>query len=153
VLRIVGEAGHLYRPIGNSDWGIDGEIEFKDDDGHASGLRLYLQLKAGNSHLRRRKSDGAEIFRIKKPRHAGYWQVHEYPVFLVIRTLDGRIRWMEISSYLKTEVKAGRVPVRKIIFQGESLTTTSVREWREKVVAWLQAKRESAFGTDNADRS
>ena len=27
---IAGEAGQIFRPIPNSDWGIDGEIEFKD---------------------------------------------------------------------------------------------------------------------------
>ncbi len=68
----VGEAGHIFRPMPNSDWGIDGEIEFKNDKGQASGQRLYLQLKSGDSYLRQRKRDGAEIFQIKNERHAEY---------------------------------------------------------------------------------
>jgi len=79
----IGEAGHIFRPTPNSDWGIDGEIEFKNDKGEASGRRVYLQLKSGDSYLRTRKSDGKEIFQIKNPRHAEYWQSHEYPVMLV----------------------------------------------------------------------
>lgn len=43
---IAGEAGQIYRGYTNSDHGIDGEIEFKYDDGKASGKRLYLQLKS-----------------------------------------------------------------------------------------------------------
>jgi hypothetical protein len=37
---IVAEAGQIYRGYTNSDHGIDGEIEFKDDQGRASGKRL-----------------------------------------------------------------------------------------------------------------
>ena len=49
---IAGEAGQIFRMTPNSDWGIDGEIEFKDYDGNASGKRIYLQLKSGDSYLR-----------------------------------------------------------------------------------------------------
>ena len=37
-----------------SDHGIDMEIEFKDDAGEATGRKLYLQLKSGDSHLHER---------------------------------------------------------------------------------------------------
>ena len=47
---IAGEAGQIYRQYTNSDHGIDGEIEFKDPEGKASGRRLYLQLKSGDSY-------------------------------------------------------------------------------------------------------
>ena len=52
----------------NSDYGIDGEIEFEDDQGRAAGKRLYVQLKSGDSYLKQRERDGAEVFRIKNPR-------------------------------------------------------------------------------------
>ena len=45
-----------------SDQGIDVEIEFTDDAHEATGAKLYLQLKSGDSCLRERKSDAAEIF-------------------------------------------------------------------------------------------
>ena len=49
---IVAEAGQIYRGFTNSDHGIDGEIEFKDNEGRASGKRLYVQLKSGDSYLK-----------------------------------------------------------------------------------------------------
>ena len=52
---------------GDEDDGLDLQLEFTDDDGNGSGRYLYLQLKAGTSHLRR-QADGREMFTIKKPR-------------------------------------------------------------------------------------
>jgi Domain of unknown function (DUF4365) len=48
---ITGEAGQIYRGYTNSDHGIDGEVEFKDDHGRATGKRLYLQLKSGGKRI------------------------------------------------------------------------------------------------------
>ena len=50
-----GEANQIFRPVTMFDYGIDGEVEFKDNDGKASGKRIYIQLKSGNSYLRTRK--------------------------------------------------------------------------------------------------
>lgn len=130
---VVSEAGQIYRGYTNSDHGIDGEIEFKDDQGHASGRRLYVQLKSGDSYLKKRERDGAEVFQIKKPRWADYWQQQAYPVMLVIRTSDGEIRWMDVSKYLKRE-SANRNKVTQIIFEGERLDVMSVRRWRDRVL-------------------
>jgi hypothetical protein len=71
---ITAEAGQIYRGYTSSDHGIDGEIEFKDDEGRATGMRLYLQLKSGDSYLTTRKRDGAEVFQIKNERWVSYWQ-------------------------------------------------------------------------------
>ena len=127
----VGEAGQIWRPTANSDWGIDGEIEFKNDRGQASGKRLYLQLKHGDSYLRTRQRDGHEIFQIKKSRQAEYWLAHEYPVMLVIRTSDGRIRWMNVTDYLREHGTA----VRQIVFNGEPFTALNVVQMRNRVFA------------------
>ena len=44
--------------------GIDILLEFTNEDGNGTGKGLCLQLKAGNSHLTKRKMDGAEAFLI-----------------------------------------------------------------------------------------
>ncbi len=126
---IAGEAGQIFRPTPNSDWGIDGEIEFKNEQGEASGKRLYLQLKSGDSYLHTRKSDGKEIFTIKKPRHAEYWRSQAYPVMLVIRTSDGQIRWMNVTDYLKQHGKK----VKQIVFDGEPFTASNMRRLRDRL--------------------
>ncbi len=131
---IAGEAGQIYRQYTNSDHGIDGEIEFKDYEGKASGKRLYLQLKSGDSYLYQRKGDGAEMFTIKNERHAGYWQRQAYPVMLVIRTSDGIIRWMDVSAYLKRESDSGTKQVKQIIFEGEPLTALNLRRLRDRLL-------------------
>jgi Domain of unknown function (DUF4365) len=81
---IAAEAGHIFRPVTWADWGIDGEIEFKNDKGQASGKRVYVQLKSGDSYIYKRRSDDKEIFTIKNLRHAKYWLSQAYPVMLVI---------------------------------------------------------------------
>ncbi|MGA8220344.1 MAG: TIR domain-containing protein [Candidatus Acidiferrales bacterium] len=131
---IVAEAGQIYRGYTNSDHGIDGEIEFKDDKGRASGMRLYLQLKSGDSYLRKRRSDGAEIFQIKNQRWADYWQRQAYTVMLVIRTSDGEIRWMDVSTYLKDHGSGGKT-VKQISFSGERFDAISVQRWRRTLLA------------------
>jgi hypothetical protein len=130
---IVAEAGQIYRGYTNSDHGIDGEIEFKDDQGRATGKRLYLQLKSGDSYLTERRRDGAEVFQIRNESWVDYWRQLAYPVLLVIRTSDGEIRWMDVSEYLKRESAGGKA-VRQIVFAGERFDVMSVRRWRDKAL-------------------
>jgi hypothetical protein len=131
---VAGEAGQIFRPTPNSDWGIDGEIEFKDHKGRASGSRVYLQLKSGDSYLHERARDEAEVFTIKNPRHCGYWQQQAYPVMLVIRTSDGVIRWMDVSEYLKRESEGGRKVVRQVVFEGEPFVAEGLMRMRDRVL-------------------
>ena len=103
--------------------------------GKAAGKRLYLQLKSGDSYLKKHKRDGAEVFQIKKARWAEYWQQQAYPVMLVIRNSDGTIRWMDISSYLRSESTRAKTPLTHILFDGEPFTALSVRRWRDKILS------------------
>ncbi|MEM6447163.1 MAG: DUF4365 domain-containing protein, partial [Cyanobacteria bacterium P01_D01_bin.123] len=138
VISTVALAGQLSREFSVSDHGIDMEVEFKNDAGEATGQRLYLQLKSGDSHLTQRKRDGAEIFKIPQPRHVQYWMNQAYPVMLVIRDAEGEIRWMEICDYLKQATSNGSKQVRQIEFTGERFDVMSVRGWREKALSLNQ---------------
>jgi small GTP-binding protein len=138
VQAIAGEAGQIWRAATTGDWGIDGEIEFKDLKGEATGERVYLQLKSGNSYLEARKKDGVEIFRIKKDRHVKYWMSQRYPVWLVIRTTDERsgssIRWMDLSAYLRKESQGRKTPIKQVEFRGEPLTAQALMALRDRIV-------------------
>ena len=134
VISTVALAGQICREFNVSDHGIDMEIEFKNDSGEATGRKLYLQLKSGDSYLRERKSDGSEIFEIKKARHAEYWREQAFPVLLVIRTSDGEVRWMEIRDNLERESDNGKKVVKQIVFEGERFDVMSVRRRREKAL-------------------
>ena len=70
--RITSADQKCFEIPGVEDEGLDMEVEFTDGEGRGTGRRVYLQLKAGNSYLTRRK-DGAEIFRIKKQGWVKYW--------------------------------------------------------------------------------
>lgn len=134
VISTVVLAGQISRESSASGYGIDMEIEFKNDDGEATGRKLYLQIKSGDSYLRERKSDGSEVFTITKASHAEYWREQPFPVLLVIRTSDGEVRWMEIREYLKRQTNNGKKPVNQIVFDGERFDVMSVRWWREKIL-------------------
>ena len=125
------EAGQIFRPTGIADWGIDGEIEFKNDAGRASGVRVYLQLKPGDTYLHTRQRDGREIFAIQNPRRARYWQAQAYPVMLVIRTSDGTIHWMNVTDHLKAHVKK---PPEQIVFAGEPFTALNLIRLRDRLI-------------------
>ena len=92
VISTVALAGQISREFNDSDKGIDMEIEFYDDADQATGEKLHRQLKSGDSYLRERKGDGAEIFTIKDERHATYWMAHKFPVPLVIRNAEAAVR-------------------------------------------------------------
>jgi hypothetical protein len=73
-----------------------------------------------------------EVFAIRKPRHAEYWQQQSCPVMLVIRTSDGSIRWMDVSSSLRKRSGAQKSPLRQIEFQGEPFTALNLLRLRDE---------------------
>jgi GTPase SAR1 family protein/DNA-directed RNA polymerase subunit RPC12/RpoP len=130
-LAVAAEAGQNFRPNNRAEWGIDSEIEFKNDKGEASDKRVYLQLKSDASYLHTRSADGREVFIIKNQHQADYWQAQAFPVMLVLRTADGQIRWMNISDYLKRH----GTKARQIIFDGEPFTALSVLRLKDSLFA------------------
>jgi len=127
-------ADQISREFNSSEQGIDMEVAFTNDSHEASGAKLYLQLKSGDSYLRECKGDAAEIFTIKDEGHARYWMGQAFPVLLVIRNSEGEVRWMEVRDWLKRASENGRKPVKQIVFEGERFDVMSVRRWREKVL-------------------
>ena len=134
VISTVALAGQICREFNVSDHGIDMEIEFKDDAGEATGQKVYLQLKSGDSYLRERKRDGAEVFTIKDPRHVRYWMAQSFAVMLVIRTSGGEIRCMEVRDWLKRASNEGQRKVKEIVFDGSRFDVMTVRHWRESAL-------------------
>jgi small GTP-binding protein len=135
VISTVALAGQLSREFSISDYGLNMEIEFKSDAGEATGKKLYLHLESGDSSLRKSKGDGVEIFEIKDEGHARYWMEREFPVLLVIRNLEGEVRWMEVRDWLKRASDNGKKSVKQIVFEGERLDVMSVRRWRDKALS------------------
>ena len=142
VMAVCGEANQIFRPGTMFDYGIDGEVEFKDDDGKASGKKIYVQLKSSDSYLKLRKSDGNEIFDVQNERHLEYWVSQVADVYLVIRQADevsggGSIRWMNLTRYLKTRKDKAS---RQIIFEGVKLDMEAVWKVRDEFFPPKRAK-------------
>ena len=130
------------------DDGIDIQMEFTDEAGNGVGKGLCLQLKAGNSYLNKRKTDGVEVFTIKKQRWVKTWMNQPFPVMLVIGTLPEdrdhlrrrdrlafeSVRWMEITSVLKKLTANGTKRVTQIEFHGEEVNLTTVMRARERAL-------------------
>lgn len=130
------------------DEGIDMEMEFTDDQGRGTGQRVYLQLKSGNSHLRIRKGDGAEIFDIKDARWFDYWLKQPSPVMLVIGTFDHEapdtrtssklefndVRWMNLSEVLRKAAAANKT-VKHFEFIGERLDLQNIHRLRRQLMS------------------
>ncbi|WP_333877468.1 DUF4365 domain-containing protein [Methylobacter sp.] len=120
------------------DYGIDSEVEFKGPEtGEASGRKIYVQLKSGNSYLRSRKRDGKEIFDVTNDRHLQYWQNQPVDVYLVIRQHDEMrgedvIRWMNVSEYLKQRQDAQS---KQLVFSGKKLDFAEVWKVRDRLFA------------------
>lgn len=134
MMAVCGEANQIFRPVTMFDYGIDGEVEFKDDNGRASGQKIYIQLKSGNSYLRKRQRDNREVFDVKNERHLDYWINQPVDVYLVIRQTDERrgeetIRWMNVTRYLKSRKDKTS---RQIVFEGERLDMQAVWKLRDQ---------------------
>jgi len=135
VISAVALAGQISREKNVSDHGIDMEIEFKDDQGKATGALIYLQLKSGDSHLRERARDKRLLFDFKNPRHVEYWINQRNYVFLVIRTSDGEIKWMEVREHLRELAKKNHVnSIGSIEFAGEKFDSQAILRMRERIL-------------------
>jgi hypothetical protein len=53
---------------------------------------------------------------------------------LVIRNSKGKIRWMDVSEYLKRASNNGTKAVTQIVFSGEPFDVMSIRKWRDKLL-------------------
>ncbi|MBM5815511.1 MAG: DUF4365 domain-containing protein [Cyanobacteria bacterium K_Offshore_surface_m2_239] len=117
----------------DEDDGIDLQVEFTDDDGNGTGRYLYLQLKAGPSHLRRR-ADGREMFAIKKPRWIHTWTQQPGPVMLVI----GREAGFDLDAECDDEVAFPHT------------TTTAERILSAAIVQRLKSRHSEFFSTSRS---
>jgi len=131
MMAICGEANQIFRELTKFDYGIDGEVEFKNNDGQASGEKIYVQLKSGASYLRTLKAGEKEVFDVNKPRHLEYWVSQPVDVYLVVRDAEETIRWMNVTRYLKARQDKQS---RQIIFTGEKLDAPALWRVRDQYI-------------------
>jgi small GTP-binding protein len=132
VTTLVASVDQAFIPRVVRDEGTDGEIEFFTKARESTGVAFRVQLKSGNSHLKKLK-DSSEKFPMK-PHYERYWAGPKtVPVLLIIRTSDGSTRFINATEAIQAVQKAkpGK-PVRQIPFVGEAFTKESVLRLRDE---------------------
>jgi hypothetical protein len=132
VMMVVASANQAFIPRVVRDEGTDGEIEFFTKAGKSTGIAFRVQLKSGVSHLRKLK-DGTEKFPMKE-HYERYWAGEKtVPVLLIIRTGDGRTRYMNATEAIRAAQKASPgKPVKQITFTGKDFTKEAVLRLRDE---------------------
>jgi hypothetical protein len=107
----IADLGLIWRETPNSDVGIDGQIEFVDADGFATGLVVAVQIKSGASYLGDKED---RIIYRPAEKHANYWREFPVPVLLAIHDPDSRqIFWTDARQQLRTAADADAIVIPK----------------------------------------
>lgn len=141
LMATCGETNQVFRRLENVGPGIDGEIEFRDDDGKLSGKKIYVQVKSWNYFSRAKQKDGTEIFALDSPGYFESWINQQADLYLVVRWTDEitktqSIRWMNVSSYIAN--KRDRMN-QHIVFEGDKLDMEAVWKLRDRFLPKMQS--------------
>lgn len=126
----------IWREIDVSDVGIDGNLEFVDANGHATGRMVALQIKSGPSYFANPSKYGWKFY--PKTSHRNYWEAFPLPVLLVLHNPDSNVSyWTEARQALRSPDAAGKAFIE--VPQQNVLENTSVIELFETAGAQDQA--------------
>jgi hypothetical protein len=100
VAELLVKLGQIWRETPMADVGIDGQVEYVNPEGYATGRMIALQIKSGPSFFK--KKDDSWVFYPEK-KHQFYWEHFPIPVFIVIHNPETNISyWQNIRYALKT---------------------------------------------------
>ncbi|MER7746883.1 DUF4365 domain-containing protein [Streptomyces bacillaris] len=103
--ELVGEAGCLWRETPMHDVGIDGQIEYVDSQGRATGRLVAVQIKAGPSYFSSR-AGGVVKFR-PHGKHRNYWASFPIPVVVVLyHPVEDLAIWGDARRQLRANLSA-----------------------------------------------
>lgn len=100
---ILSSIGLIFRETSNSDTGIDGQIEYIDENNNATGHIIAVQIKSGSSYL----NDNGDYWSFHADdAHKNYWNNYAIPVLLfVFNPNDNNIYYVNVSIALKTTAR------------------------------------------------
>tara|TARA_R110002072_G_scaffold302710_2_gene487738 strand:+ start:305906 stop:309055 length:3150 start_codon:yes stop_codon:yes gene_type:complete len=132
VMSLVASVGQIYRIVSEPDEGVDGEIEFRNDNAKATGVAYRVQLKSGDSHLKVLKS-GIEKFPMKK-HYEEYWTAKGMPeTLLIIRSSDGRTRFINATKAIRSAKRKSKGKrVTQLVFDSQDFTKEAVLRLRDE---------------------
>jgi len=137
VMVQVAITNQIFRLVTMEDVGIDAEIELLDDASLPTSKRIYLQLKSGDSFLRKRVNDNRYTFRLKNERLLKYYQNSDSDVLLVIRPSTGNMLFINATKYLQKRLREDPDHANDltIVFDGKPFTADEILTLRKEVLA------------------
>jgi hypothetical protein len=97
----------VWRETPSTDVGIDGQIEFINDSGEATGQIVAVQVKSGPSYLRNGPDDSWAYY--PSDAHRQYWEQFPVPVLLFLCDPENRlVFWVDARQYLRSPVNEGK---------------------------------------------
>lgn len=90
----------IWRETGTGDVGIDGNMEFVNTEGFATGRMVAVQVKSGTSYFSHPTPRGWKFYPERK--HRNYWESFPLPVLLVLHDPDtNRSYWTDARQALR----------------------------------------------------
>lgn len=101
--RICVAMNAIWRPTPNHDLGIDGQIEFLEQNSNVSTGRIVaVQSKSGPSYFRNQNDECVKYYPADE--HRRYWKKLKMPVILVLHNPDSKITlFTSVKPQLKNE--------------------------------------------------
>ncbi|WP_139051675.1 DUF4365 domain-containing protein, partial [Pseudomonas amygdali] len=91
----------IWRETGTGDVGIDGNIEFVNAEGFATGRIVAVQVKSGPSYFKNPTLTGWKFYPERK--HRNYWESFSLPVLLVLHDPDtNKSYWADARQLLRS---------------------------------------------------
>ncbi len=114
VATLLNEMGLIWRSTPNADVGIDGQIEFVDDQGECTGYIVAAQVKSGPSFV---KVAGDEITFCPDAKHVGYWTQFPLPVILLLyEPATAKLYWCDARQWLRSAKGSPiRIPLKNTL--------------------------------------
>lgn len=94
---IASQTGLIYRPFENVDLGVDGALEFINENREPSGDLVLVQAKSGSSFIR------SDAYYLQADRdHFETWARYSIPIVGIVHNpTKADARWVNISEHLK----------------------------------------------------
>jgi hypothetical protein len=109
VERAVNDMKCIWRETQNADVGIDGQIEYVDTEGNCTGHVVAVQVKSGNSYIKRGEYG---ISFTPSERHARYWEKFPIPVLVVLHDpVSSQSYWIDLRRHLRSDQSKKRTVV------------------------------------------
>jgi hypothetical protein len=115
--------GLIWRETPMADVGVDGQIEFTNDDGQVTGRLVAAQVKSGESYFSRGDEQAWHFH--PQDKHGLYWERFPLPVVLFIHSPTQGTYWVDARHALRSPERA-RLPYVEL--PKTNLLDTATRE-------------------------